>query len=277
MLLRFTKMHGLGNDLMVLDLISQYAYIQPQHMRAWSDRRSGVGFRRLALIEVPQQPDVDFSCRIFDDNGAEVDWLASDLCCVARLVADRRLISKAQMRVELRHAVIDVEVHTDGSVSVPLELPEALLDRVVLPNSFIQAQAHAAWLLESSFTMLSINGLHAVLHVADVTQVPMAQLAAQLEQHTHLPRGTTISAVQVQDSNNVTVLSWQLGHGVIDSFHLCLSAVAMAAIEQGRVNRQVHIELANSKVRAWLQWSNDNQYMQFTGSATRVYEGQIRL
>lgn len=277
MLLRFTKMHGLGNDLMVLDLISQYAYIQPQHMRTWSDRRTGVGFRRLALIEVPQQPDVDFSCRIFDDNGAEVDWLASDLCCVARLVADKRLISKAQMRVELRHAVIDVEVHADGSVSVPLELPEALVERVVLPNGFIQAQAHSPWLLDTSFTMLSISGLHAVLHVADVTQVPMAELATQLEQHTRLPRGTTISAVQVQDSNNVTVLSWQLGHGVIDSFHLCLSAVAVAAIDQGRVNQQVHIELANSKVRAWLQWSNDNQYVQFTGSATRVYEGQIRL
>src|SRR5690554_3267758 len=103
MLLRFSKMHGLGNDLMVIDLISQHAYIQPQHIRAWSDRRQGVGFLRLALIEVPQHPDDDFSCRIFDSDGAEVDWLASDVCCVARLVADKRLISKAQMRIELRH------------------------------------------------------------------------------------------------------------------------------------------------------------------------------
>ena len=277
MLLRFTKMHGLGNDLMVLDLISQYAYIQPQQMRAWCDRRTGVGFRRLALIEVPQQPDVDFSCRIFDDNGAEVDWLASDLCCVARLVADRRLISKAQMRVELRHAVIDVEVHTDGSVSVPLELPETLVDRVVLPDGLLQTPAHASWLLDSSFAMLSINGLHAVLQVSDVAQMPIAELAAQLEQHTRLPRGTTISVVQVQDRNNLTVLNWQLGLGMIDSFHSCLSAVAIAAMEQGWVNRQVHIELASSKARAWLQWPESEPLIYFTGSATRVYEGQIRL
>ncbi len=63
---------------------------------------------------MPQHPDVDFSCRVFDGDGAEVDWLASDLCCVARLVADKRLISKAQMRVEVRHAVLDVQVHADG-------------------------------------------------------------------------------------------------------------------------------------------------------------------
>lgn len=277
MLLRFTKMHGLGNDLMVLDLISQYAYIQPQHMRAWSDRRTGVGFRRLALIEVPQHPDVDFSCRMFDQDGAEVDWLPSDLCCVARLVADKRLISKAQMRIELRHAVIDVQVHADGSVSVPLQLPESLLDRVVLPSSFIQKQAQTSWLLETSFFMLSHHGLHAVLQVADITQVPMAELAAQLEQHTRLPRGTTLSAVQVQDSNNLIVSTWQLGQGEIDNFHPGLLTAAVTAIEQGWVNRQVHIEFANSKVRAWLQWPENNQLVYFTGSATRIYEGQIRL
>ncbi len=275
MLLRFTKMHGLGNDLMVLDLISQYAYIQPQQMRTWSDRHYGVGFRRLALIEVPQHPDVDFSCRIFDSKGIEVDWLPSDLCCVARLVADKRLVSKAQMRVELRHAVIEVQVHTDGSVSIPLERPESMGERIAVPSRFVQQQSQ--WLLESSLAMLSVNGLHAVLKVADLTQVPMAELARGLEQHPSLPRGTTISVVQVQDRNHLNVLSWQLGQGAIDSFHPCLSAVAVLAIEQGWVNQQVHIELANSKVRAWLQWLENDQHVSFTGFSTRVYEGQIRI
>lgn len=277
MLLRFTKMHGLGNDLMVLDLISQHAYIQPQYIRAWSDRRSGVGFRRLALIEVPQHPDVDFSCRIFDEDGAEVDWLASDVCCVARLVADKRLISKAQMRVELRHAVIDVQVHADGSVTVPLERPDAMVDPIALPSGFLEQQRQTPWLLSNSFTMLSTSGLHAVLQVTDVAQVPMAALARYLEEHACLPRGTTISAVQVQDSNNLNVLSWQLGVDAVDSFHPALCAVAVSAIAQGWVNQQVHIEFANGKARAWLQWSEGDRYVYFTGSAVRVYEGQIRI
>lgn len=277
MLLRFTKMHGLGNDLMVLDLISQHAYIQPQQMRAWSDRRYGVGFRRLALIEVPQHPDVDFSCRMFDHNGAEVDWLASDLCCVARLVADKRLISKAQMRIELRHAVVDVQVHADGSVSVPLERPQLMADRIALPGSFIQQEKQSQWLLDHSFAMLSMSGLHAVFQVADVAQVPMALLVSHLEQQACLPRGTTVSAVQVQDRNNLSAQSWQLGCGAIDSFHHSLCAIAVSAIAQNWVNRQVQVEFADSKTRAWLQSLDNEPHVHFTGSATRVYEGQIRL
>jgi diaminopimelate epimerase len=277
MLLRFSKMHGLGSDLMVIDLISQYAYIQPQHMRAWSDRRCGVGFQRLALIEVPQHPDVDFSCRVFDNDGAEVDWLASDLCCVARLVADKRLISKAQMRVEVRHAVLDVQVHADGSVTVPLERPEILTDRMTLPLSFIEQRAHASWLLDSSFSMLTASGLHAVLRVADVTQVPMADLIEYLEKYACLPRGTIISVVHVRDRVNLSVLMWQLGVGFIDYFNPGLCAVTVSAMQQGWVNRQAQIEFANGKARARLEWLENATQVHFTGSASRIYEGQIRL
>ena len=179
MLLRFTKMHGFGNDLMVLDLISQYAYIQPQQMRAWSERRTGVGFERLALIEVPQHPDVDFSCRVFDTSGTEVDWLASDLWCVARLVADKRLISKAQMRIELRHAVIDVEVHANGSVSVPLVAAPILAKTIALPHSYTQP---SAWLRTTDVSVVSLHGLHAVLAVADLAQAPLVELAEYITQ-----------------------------------------------------------------------------------------------
>lgn len=277
MLLRFSKMHGLGIDLMVIDLISQYAYIQPQHMRTWGDRRSGVGFQRLALIEVPQHPDVDFSCRVFDSDGVEVDWLASDLCCVARLVADKRLISKAQMRVEVRHAVLDVQVHADGSVTVALERPDILTERIALPLSFTKQYAHASWLLDSSFLLMTASCLHAVLRVADVTQVPMVELLAHLDEHVSLPLGTIISVVHVQDKNTLSVVMWQLGADVIDSFSPSLCAVTMLAMQQKWVERQARIELANGKARAHLEWQENDTQVHLTGSATRIYEGQIRL
>ena len=278
MLLRFSKMHGLGIDLMVIDLISQYAYIQPQHMRAWSDRRCGVGFARLALIEVPQNPDVDFSCRIFDDKGAEVDWLASDLCCVARLVADKRVISKAQMRVEVRQTVLDVQVHADGSVTVALEIPEVLTEPVVLAQAFIEQRRHAVWRLDSRFTMLTGRaGSHALLRVADVMQVPMAELLEQLEVHACLPLGTVISVAQVQGRHTLSVQMWQLGAGVIDSFSPGLCAVAVLAMQQGWLDRQAQIEWGNGAVSAHLEWLENAPQMYFTGSATRIYEGQIRL
>lgn len=277
MLLRFTKMHGLGNDLMVLDLISQHAYIQPQQIRAWSDRRFGVGFQRLALVEVPRHPDVDFSCRMYSREGNEVDWLISDLCCVARLVADKRLIAKAQMRVEMRNAVLDVQVHTDGSVSVPFTQPEFMAERIMLPMGFMQQLGKKPWLLDTSFCMLALDGLHAVFLVADLSKTPMAKLADYIERYACLPCGTTLCAVQVQDANNLSVLMWQLGRGAIERFHPGLCAAAVAAIAQDKVDRQVRIEFANGKAKAWVQWLENDQNIYFTGSSTRVYEGQIRL
>ncbi len=274
MLLRFTKMHGFGNDLMVIDLISQYAYIQPHHMRAWSDRRTGVGFQRLALIEVPQHPDVDFSCRMFDSDGAEVDWQASDLCCVARLVADKRLISKAQMRIELRHTVLEVEVHTDGSVSVPLAQPSVLADSIELPEHLL---APSPWLRATSFSMMALQGVHAVLPVLDVKQVPLLELAHYLEQHTSVARDTLITALQLQDRNHLKVATWQLGSGMVDNFHQGLCTAAVYAIERGWVNQRVHIESLCGTTRGWMHVPEREQRMYFTGLATRIYEGQIRL
>ncbi len=277
MLLRFSKMHSLGADVMVIDLISQHAYIQPQQIRAWSDRQQGIGFLRLALIEVPQHPDVDFSCRVFDSDGAEVDWLASDVCCVARLVADKRLISKAQMRIELRHTVLDVQVHADGSVSLPIEQPEMMAECIAVPDGFIQQHAVAGWLLDRSFNMLSMHGLHAVLRVHDIAQTPLAELATYLEQQQSLPRNTSISVVQIHDINNLQVSAWQLGQGPVEGFQQSFCAAALCAIAKSWVVSRVHVECASGRARAWLQSSNNQRYVDFTGSAVRIYEGQIRI
>lgn len=272
MLLRFTKMHGFGNDLMVLDLISQYAYIQPQQMRVWSERRTGVGFERLALIEVPQHPDVDFSCRVFDTNGAEVDWLASDLWCVARLVADKRLISKAQMRIELRHAVIDVEVHADGSVSVPLAAASVLAETIALPRSYTEP---SAWLRATDVNLVLLHGLHAVLAVADVVQAPMAELAEHVAQQVQASDNTLITALQVQDMQTLSLRTWQLGRGDIEHFHHGVCAAALYAIEQGWVNSQVQIQSSEGGIECRLH--RVAQQVWITGLATRIYEGQIRI
>jgi diaminopimelate epimerase len=104
MLLRFTKMHGLGNDFMVLDLISQQAHIQPKQVRLWSDRHTGVGFDQLLIVEAPNNPDVDFRYRIFNADGSEVEQCGNGARCFARFVLDKRLTLKKRIRVETRAA-----------------------------------------------------------------------------------------------------------------------------------------------------------------------------
>lgn len=109
MLLRFTKMHGLGNDFMVLDLVSQHAHVQPKHVKLWGDRNTGVGFDQLLIVEAPSSPDVDFRYRIFNADGSEVEQCGNGARCFARFVQDKRLTVKKSIRVETKGGIIEAE------------------------------------------------------------------------------------------------------------------------------------------------------------------------
>ena len=118
MLLRFTKMHGLGNDFMVLDLVSQHAHILPKHAKQWGDRHTGVGFDQLLLVEAPTNPDVDFRYRIFNSDGSEVEQCGNGARCFARFVLDKRLTMKRQIRVETAGGIIELDMRPDGQICV---------------------------------------------------------------------------------------------------------------------------------------------------------------
>jgi hypothetical protein len=123
MLLRFTKMHGLGNDFMVLDLVSQHAHILPKHAKLWGDRHTGIGFDQLLIVEAPSNPDVDFRYRIFNSDGSEVEQCGNGARCFARFVLDKRLTAKRQIRVETKSGIIELDVRSDGQIGVNMGAP----------------------------------------------------------------------------------------------------------------------------------------------------------
>lgn len=114
MLLRFTKMHGLGNDFMVLDLVSQHAHVQPKHVKLWGDRNTGIGFDQLLIVEAPSSPDVDFRYRIFNADGSEVEQCGNGARCFARFVQDKRLTVKKSIRVETKGGIIELNIRPDA-------------------------------------------------------------------------------------------------------------------------------------------------------------------
>lgn len=123
MLLRFTKMHGLGNDFMVIDLVSQHAHIQPKHAKQWGDRHTGVGFDQLLIVEPPQNPDVDFRYRIFNSDGSEVEQCGNGARCFARFVVDKRLTVKRKIKVETKGGIIELDIRPDGQIRVDMGPP----------------------------------------------------------------------------------------------------------------------------------------------------------
>lgn len=137
MLLRFSKMHCLGDDLMLVELLSQHAFINPRQVQQWSSRARGVGFKRFVLIEVPRQPEVDFSCRVYAQDGTELDCSFVDLCCVTRLLMEKKLTTQPELRFDTRTGQQNTCLSIDGWVSVEYPL-----------QNFTQLEFAQSWQVE---------------------------------------------------------------------------------------------------------------------------------
>ncbi len=212
MQLRFTKMHGLGNDFMVLDLISQHAHIQPKHVRLWGDRKTGVGFDQLLIVETPSTPDVDFRYRIFNADGSEVEQCGNGARCFARFVFDKRLTVKKQIRVETKNGIIELHLKGDGMVRVDMGAPR--LQAAEIP--FIaeaETLSHAIQVEGETveLAVVSMGNPHGVLRVADVDQAPVLTLGPKLECHPRFPQKANIGFLQIIDAQRARLRVWERG------------------------------------------------------------------
>ncbi|WP_282284355.1 diaminopimelate epimerase [Pseudomonas sp. PS02302] len=276
MQLRFTKMHGLGNDFMVLDLISQHAHIQPKHVRLWGDRKTGVGFDQLLIVETPSTPDVDFRYRIFNADGSEVEQCGNGARCFARFVFDKRLTVKKQIRVETKGGIIELLLKGDGQVRVDMGAPR--LQPAEIP--FIaetETLSHAVQIEGETveLAVVSMGNPHGVLRVADVDQAPVLTLGPQLECHPRFPQKANIGFLQIIDAQRARLRVWERGVGETRACGTGACAAAVAGIRQGWLKSPVSIELPGGLLN--IEWDGVGQSVLMTGPATRVYEGQVRV
>ncbi|MXS17822.1 diaminopimelate epimerase [Pseudomonas oryzihabitans] len=276
MQLRFTKMHGLGNDFMVLDLISQHAHIQPKHVRLWGDRNTGVGFDQLLIVETPTTPDVDFRYRIFNADGSEVEQCGNGARCFARFVFDKRLTVKKQIRVETKSGIIELHLKGDGQVRVDMGAPR--LQTAEIP--FIaeaETLSHAVQVDGETveLAVVSMGNPHGVLRVADVDQAPVLTLGPKLECHPRFPQKANIGFLQIIDAQRARLRVWERGVGETRACGTGACAAAVAGIRQGWLKSPVSIELPGGLLN--IEWDGVGQPVLMTGPATRVYEGQVRV
>lgn len=276
MLLRFTKMHGLGNDFMVIDLVSQHAHIQPKHVRQWGDRHTGVGFDQLLIVEPPSRPDVDFRYRIFNADGSEVEQCGNGARCFARFVLDKRLTAKKRIRVETKNSIIELNVRPDGQITVDMGAPRLLPAEV----PFLAEQAALSYPVEVDgqtveLAALSMGNPHGVLRVADVAQAPVQSLGPELETHPRFPQKANIGFLQVIDRQQARLRVWERGCGETQACGTGACAAAVAGIRQGWLDSPVRIELPGGALS--IEWRGEGQPVLMTGPALRVFEGQVRL
>ena len=276
MLLRFTKMHGLGNDFMVLDLVSQHAHIQPKHAKQWGDRNTGIGFDQLLIVEAPNNPEVDFRYRIFNADGSEVEQCGNGARCFARFVLDKRLTAKKRIRVETKGGIIELDVQNDGQVCVDMGPPRFIPAEI----PFIAEQQALSYSLEVdgrdySIAALSMGNPHAVLRVDDVQTAPVHELGPKIENHPRFPQRVNAGFLQVIDRHRANLRVWERGAGETQACGTGACAAAVAAISQGWMDSPVTLDLPGGRLN--IEWAGPGKPVLMTGPAVRVYEGQVRL
>ena len=276
MLLRFTKMHGLGNDFVVLDLITQSVRLDAPLIRFLADRHRGIGCDQVLVVEPPTAPDMDFLYRIYNQDGSEAQQCGNGARCVAKFIRDRRLSAKRRLRVETLGGPISMSCGKGNVVTVSMGIPR--LSPQEIP--FTAARQATVYTLEAcgqpvEISAVSMGNPHAVLVVDDVETAPVATLGPVLEQHPDFPERTNVGFMQVLDRGEVRLRVFERGAGETMACGSGACAAVVAGRIRGLLDERVRVHLPGGFLQ--IEWRGAGDPLMMTGPATTVFEGQIAL
>lgn len=276
MLLHFTKMQGLGNDFMVVDLVTQRARLADDQIRQLADRRFGIGFDQLLVVEPPRDPEMDFRYRIYNADGSEVENCGNGARCFARFVRDQRLTHKREIHVETAGGPLTLVTEDDGRVSVDMGAPRFAPE--ALP--FETAEDRVLHLLEVDGECLevgvvSMGNPHAVLHTDDVDTAPVERLGPALERHPRFPRRVNVGFMQVVTPHEIRLRVHERGSGETLACGTGACAAVASGIRQGLLESPVIVHLRGGDLR--IEWAGGDAPLIMTGPAERVFDGRVVL
>jgi len=276
MLVRFTKMHGLGNDFVVLDLVTQRIKLNPNIVRKLGDRNFGIGFDQLLIVEPPTTPDVDFRYRIYNSDGSEVENCGNGARCFAKFVRDKRLTGKDEIAVETANGRAVLKIREDRQVEVDMGAPR--LNPADVP--FEADAAAATYPIEVDgetyeISAVSMGNPHGVLVVDDVDTAPVEVLGPQLEPHARFPQKANIGFMQVVSRSEIRLRVYERGAGETKACGTGACAAVVAGIQRGLLDSTVKAQLTGGELE--ISWTGGDAPVIMTGPATTVFEGQIFL
>ncbi len=277
--LKFTKMHGLGNDFMVIDGISQYFDPAAVPIAEWADRHRGIGFDQLLLVEAPPLPEAEFGYRIFNADGSEVEQCGNGARCFARFVHEKGLSQNRRIKVATAKGLIVLNLQENGLVTVDMGEPRlaaADIPFAPAPGEAADALWHEIGLDGASarFSCVNMGNPHAVLVVDDVHRAPVVEWGARLERHPQFPERVNVGFVQVLDAHHIRLRVFERGTGETQACGTGACAAAVAGMRAGLLARQgaVCVSLPGGDLQ--IEWAADNHVL-MSGPAATVFEGTV--
>ena len=276
MSLKFTKMHGAGNDFVVIDGIRQSVALSPEQIRLLADRHFGVGCDQLLLVEKARRDDADFRYRIFNADGGEVEQCGNGARCFVRFVREKKLTGKKDIVVETRSGLISPRLEDDGRITVNMGAPIFAPARIPFTSdsdAVMQPLDIAGQTVQ--ITAVSMGNPHAVQVVEDVENAPVANQGPLIEHHARFPQRVNAGFMQILDREHIKLRVYERGTGETLSCGTGACAAVVAGIRRGLLDDTVHVATRGGALT--IHWAGAQTPVLLTGPAVTVFEGEINL
>ena len=276
MSLKFTKMHGAGNDFVVLDGVRQSVALSPEQIRFIADRHFGIGCDQILLVEKSQRDDADFRYRIFNADGGEVEQCGNGARCFVRFVHDQGLTSKREIVVETRSGLISPRLEEDGRVTVNMGAP--IFDPSQIPFVSDSAAPMQPLQLKSEtvqITAVSMGNPHAVQVVDDIEAAPVTTQGPLIEHHPRFPKRVNAGYMQIVDREHIKLRVFERGAGETLSCGTGACAAVVSGIRRGLLDATVHVATRGGTLS--ISWAGEQTPVLMTGPAISVFDGEIDL
>ena len=276
MLLRFTKMHGLGNDFVVVDLITQRFSLQTKHVLKLADRRFGIGCDQVLAVEVPTRPDVDFRYRIYNCDGDEVEQCGNGARCFAKFVRDKKLTGKSKIKVETSAGIIELSLTDDRQVLVNMGKPE--LEPSLIPfEADARAVTYPITVGDQVFDIgsVSLGNPHSVMLVDNTKTADVETLGPLIESHPRFPQRVNAGFMQVLSRGEINLRVYERGAGETLACGTGACAAVVSGQLRGLLDQRVSVNLPGGSLT--IEWRGEGHPVMMTGPASTVFDGQIQI
>jgi len=281
MTLKFTKMHGAGNDFIVIDAISQQVDFSADQWRQLADRRFGIGADQILVVERARTPGVDFRYRIFNNDGSEVEQCGNGSRAFVRFVVEKGLTQERSIRVETMSGIISPRLEDDGSVTVDMGAPRLEPHDVPFDTSGLEGRAEgddtlwplAVGGLSVPVSVVSMGNPHAVQVVDNVDTALVEQTGPLIEGHARFPKRVNVGYLQVVDRHHIRLRVYERGAGETLACGTGACAAVVAGIRRGLLDSPVRVSARGGELS--IAWAGAGQPVYLSGPAVSVFEGEI--
>lgn len=276
MLVNFSKMHGLGNDFLVLDNVTQNVYLSNEQIKHLADRNFGVGFDQLLVVEPPYDPDLDFHYRIFNADGSEVGQCGNGARCFARFVRLKNLTNKNKIKVSTQSGKMTLFVERDGNITVSMPVPQFEPNKI----PFTAQKAEGTYIMRcNDETVLcgavSMGNPHCVITVDSVKDAPLETLGQALSVHERFPEDVNVGFMEVVSPEFIKLRVYERGAAETLACGSGACAAVVIGQTQKKLAKEVTVELPGGQLKIF--WKGPGNPVKMTGPAVHVFDGQIHL